>query len=225
MEPTLETKHRLRQKFGLYSANWKTPFGPGQLIPSNDDDCCFIRMVGVDEDAREPPRDKGLSPFVRNLVSKVTQPKFSGHEADFADFSREWKQFMRVMCPGGVDQENDVLVLEILKSSLDPASQNKLAALLEQNPDLTYMGYWRELEKDFCRDFAAHYRREWEKVSLNGVRHPTPNQWRTFVSNFELKCLRVEDATDREKEERILAELPADLRRKLKEENFRISHN
>ena len=45
---------------------------------------------------------------------------------------------------------------------------------------------------------------------------------RTFTSEYELKFMYVDVASERDKEEHILKELPLELRRKLKEEDFRV---
>ena len=47
--------------------------------------------------------------------------------------------------------------------------------------------------------------------------------WRQFEAEFELKARRVGDITDREKEDKIKRELPDELRRRLGEENLRVS--
>jgi hypothetical protein len=129
------------------------------------------------------------------------------------------------MCPGGVDAMADIPILETLRGCLDQGAKNRLAAALERNPQLTYNEFWRDLEREYSRDLTSHYRREWEKVTLGGVRRLTPQMWRIFESEFSLKATRVGDVTEREMEERLLAELPLEVRRKLKEENYRVSRS
>jgi hypothetical protein len=161
--------------------------------------------------------------FLNSMVNQMKMPEFSGNESDFADFAREWQQYVRIMCPGGASSVGDALLLGLLKKALDHASRQRLISSMEANPDLKYSTFWKSLEADFGRDLTGVYRREWEKVTLGGVRNITPKMWRQFIADFELKARRVGDITDREKEDRIRRELPEDLRHRLGEENLRIS--
>ena len=94
---------------------------------------------------------------------------------------------------------------------------------MESDPNLTYANFWKTLKLDFGRDLTGVYRKEWDKVTLGGARNITPQMWRQFEADFELKARRVGDITDREKEDRIKLELPQDLRHRLGEENLRVS--
>ena len=94
---------------------------------------------------------------------------------------------------------------------------------MDANPNLTYAEFWQVLEQDFGRDLSGLYRKEWDKVTLGGVRNITPQMWRQFEAECEVKSRRVGDITDREREDRIKRELPEDLRLRLGEENLRIS--
>ena len=122
------------------------------------------------------------------------------------------------MSQGGTDPVSEEALLGFLREALDPASQHRLKARREANPILTYSAFWKELERDFGRDPSAHSRREWERVSLKGVRRLDQFTWRNFTAEFEFKLTQVPDATEREIEERLLDQLPTDLRRSLREE-------
>ena len=160
------------------------------------------------EEANIRGRDQGKS-FLNKLVSKMPAPVFSGREADWADFAREWKRYLQILCPDGMERaQADMLVLEALRGSLDPASRKMLLSALETDPGLTYRAFWRILEQEFSRDLTTHYRQEWEKVTLEGKRHITPLMWRNFESDFAFKAARVGDVTNREMEERLLLQLP-----------------
>jgi hypothetical protein len=139
--------------------------------------------------AREAP--KAQKAFLNNLVNQMKLPTFSGSEADFADFSREWQQYVRVMCPGELASVGDPLLLGMLKKALDHASCQKLITAMESNPNLTYADFWKSLEQDFGRDLTGVYRKEWEKVTLGGIRNATPQMWHQFEADFELKARRV----------------------------------
>ena len=116
---------------------------------------------------------------------------------------------------------SDDVLFEFLREALDTASQLKLKARREVNPGLTYVSFWRELERELGKDLTVYARREWEKVSLRGVKRLDQFAWRNFTSEFEFKLSQVGDATDREVEERLMDELPGELRRGLKEELLR----
>ena len=60
---------------------------------------------------------------------------------------------------------------------------------------------------------------------MGEVRNITPQMWRKFEAEMQVKSSRVEDITDREKEDRIKKELPEDLRHRLGERSLRVSSN
>ena len=219
----METKQRLKREFGLYAKNWEEPFTLSQLCAGFPMENKQVRMIAADAPgpAREAP--KAQKAFMNKMVNEIKAPEFSGDEADFADFAREWQQYLRVMCPGGTAEVSDALILGMLKKALDHVSCQKLISAMESNPNLTYANFCKMLELDFGRDLTGVYRKEWDKVTLGGARNLTPKLWRQFEAEFELKARRVGDVTDREKEDRIKLELPQDLRHRLAEENLRVS--
>ena len=228
LEPPQEAKARLKKEYGLYPENWREPFG-ARSSPQHEEYGINVINVGDEDMPYPPPRGGGRfqrDGFLKTLIGKLAPPIFSGLDSDFADFSREWKRYLHVMCPDGVDQpEGDILILETLRGCLDVGARNRLASALERNTHLTYNDFWRELEREYTRDLTSHYRREWEKVTLGGARRLTPQMWRVFESEFSLKATRVGDVTEREMEERLMSELPLQIRRKLKEENYRVSRS
>jgi hypothetical protein len=221
--PSLDVKQRLKREFGLYSKGWEEPFSDAQLVDDSQREVVSLHMIAAD--APDPARGipKTQKAFLNNMVNQMKLPTFSGEEAEFADFAREWREYVRVMCPAGTASVGDPLLLGMLKKALDHASTQKLTSAMEANPNLTYTEFWRTLEEDFGRDLTGVYRKEWEKVSLGGVRNITPQMWRKFEADFELKARRVGDITDREKEDKIKRELPESMRHRLGEENLRVS--
>jgi hypothetical protein len=121
------------------------------------------------------------------MVAKIPKPKFSGHESDWKEFSRAWHQWFAMLKCGGNDPGGDAVLLELLRDSLDMASQNQLVAMRAADQGLTYATFWRELEREFGRDLSAHHRKEWERVTLGGVQRLTPFAFRSFIAEFKLK--------------------------------------
>ena len=73
------------------------------------------------------------------------------------------------------------------------------------------------MEQEYGRDFTAYARREWERVSLQGVQHLNMSAWRQFTADFEFKLGQVEDVGEWEVKEKLMRELPAELRKGLKD--------
>ena len=228
--PGMEIRQRLRREYGMYPENWDTPFGSMHIARYTPPENANIRMMAVADAPPAAPaaqaeaKPKANKAFLNSLVNQIKAPTFSGNEADFADFAREWKQYIRmVSSESGVIAIGDALALDTLKRALDHASRQKLIAAMDKNPNLKYDEFWKVLETDFSRDLTGVHRKEWEKVTLGGVRNITPQMWRKFEAELQVKSSRVEDITDREKESRIKRELPEDLRHRLGEESLRVS--
>ena len=143
-----------------------------------------------------------------NILGNRPQPVFAGEIADWERFSREWLLYESILRQTQTAEIPDHLMFIIFRRSLDKASLDKLDATLVTNPHTSFVEFWQGLAKEFTRDPSGHYRREWQKIGLKGVRELTAQNWRAYRSAFELALSRVEDATEREIEEKIMAELP-----------------
>ena len=157
------------------------------------------------------------------MVSQIKMPKFSGKEVDFPDFSREWQQYVRIVCPEGVASVGDPILLEMLKLAVDNVTRQQLISALEANPGWGYREICKTLEEDFTRDLTWLHQKEWKELTLGGFQEISSQKWRQFMADFELKARRVGDITEREMVEKIKQELPSDIRYKLGEENLRVS--
>ena len=211
-------KSRLQKKFGLYPGGGSQPFGLQHGLGFRSD-VPQVRMVGGAN--WEGSANRGLAPFVVSMLAKGDPPKFSGHSSEWREFSREWEQFRRMLGQMSRDPLPDEVLLEILKGSLDKASKSKLEARREKSPNVTYTDFWKELCDEFGQDLSAQCRDDWKRVSLKGATHLTTEIWREYRAEFEKALGRVEDIGEWEVVDRVLRELPGELRRDLKAEELR----
>lgn len=193
MEPTFGEKSRLRRDFGLYPRDWEEPFGVEHLEGSRAQ-VVGIHMVGG---GAQELSAGGLG----KLISKMKRPTFSGKAEDWREFAREWGNWFDLVkewTPGISDKAG----LELLKDSLDPASNMLLVAMRDKDPSLTFVSFWRTLQTEFEKNLESHYRRQWEAVSLKGVSQISPYAWRNFVAEFRMALGRVDDVSEREIEKK-----------------------
>ncbi len=55
--------------------------------------------------------------------------------------------------------ESDVFLFDLFRSSLDPATQNRLRAMRKKEPDLTFAKFWQTVDREFTRDHENARRR------------------------------------------------------------------
>ena len=133
-------KARLQREFGLYPRGSSVPVGPAHY---EGVETRFIGMMYAEASVRSQgsvgeERERVVSPFLAGIASRMERPKFSGRDSDWKDFVRNWNRYLAMVrqCSGGVVDE--VLLFEMLRDSLDVASQNRLQARREGDPSLTY---------------------------------------------------------------------------------------
>ena len=90
LRPLPEVQARLRRRFGMYEGGPNEPFGLQHFLPRDGPPFVnsHVCMMAAEE-ANINGQDQGKS-FLNKLVSKMPAPVFSGREADWADFAREW---------------------------------------------------------------------------------------------------------------------------------------
>ena len=153
-------------------------------------------------------------------MEKVRIPKFSGREYEWRDFAQEWRTWealQRHVTP----QIADGLLLQLLRESLDEASQLILQAERASNPELTFEGFWKKLERRFMGDVDLYNRRKWEACTLKGVGRLTPMVWRKFEAEFLLAKANIGGISDREAEVKLEDELSTPMRGELQREENR----
>ena len=146
-----------------------------------------------------------------NVLSMARKPSpFTGQEpGDWPRFVREWKPFERILEQTYPPTLWDTVKLENLKSLLDKTSLADFQAKYEANSELTFAEFWEEIDKEFGRDTTAQNRAAWKKVKLNMAgKILTLADWRTFQREFVLHRGRVEDRTENEEWELLIAQLP-----------------
>ena len=92
---------------------------------------------------------------------------------------------------------------------MDPTSLADFQARYEANNDLTFAEFWEAIDKDFGRDASGQNKAAWRKVKLQiSGKRLTLAEWRAFQSQFNLKKGRVDDRTEQDEYELIMAPLP-----------------
>ena len=209
---------RLQRTYGMYM-DGKNPYpcDSDSQGPQTHPRVPTVNMIRRDpsigrrmgDEAEHPNRGPGpLGPLLMNILGSQPPPEFSGNMADWERFSQEWAFYESVLQQTQPAGFPDGILLIIFRRSLDETSRQKLDAAMRLNPRLTFTQFWDTLVTEFARDPSAYHRKEWLKVSLNKKSELNPQTWRTFRCAFELALSRVEDATEREVEERLLGELP-----------------
>ena len=216
LNPDMSIRMRLQRDFRLYLRSWDEPFAPQHFEGPEREERSVSMMSAL-----TGAGGGGLNPLAARVMGNLPKPTFSGSETDWKAFSRDWRQYCTTIQQGGGVTDRDLL--RLLKDSLDEASRNTLGARLEEKPDLSYTEFWRGLEQEFGRDMTVQSRRAWEKVTLGGAKRITPEMWRKFTSLFDLRLSQVEYVTDEEVEDRLMIELPSELRVQLKQEMLRKS--
>ena len=177
-------------------------------------------MVNDDGPEGENPRQgQNLPKFLENRMSKRTPPKFTGKDSDWKDFSRDWLRYLgHVRKVAGNGNVNEYIALQLLFDSLDRASQDKLDAARDLDPELTYSSFWGALSQEYDRDMTDEFRDEWQRVTLRHVQKLTVSAWREYQAAFEKALFRATDVSEREAERKLESELPPSLRHSLKME-------
>jgi hypothetical protein len=148
-------------------------------------------------------------------------PRFSGRDSDWKGFSRDWAQYLKRVeraTPGPIE---GYCALELLRGSLDKASQDRLEWAQERDPELTYDQFWKSLSQEFERDRSDDFRSDWERVTIRHEPRLTVAVWRSYRAAFEKAWSRAPDVSDREAERKIEGELPPTLRMSLNMERLR----
>ncbi len=101
-----------------------------------------------------------------NVLANRTAPTFSGEESDWEAFSHDWKLYADIMQESEGGHVPDVFLFDLFRSSVDPATQNRLRAMRKKEPDLTFAKFWQTVDREFTRDHENARRREWEAISI-----------------------------------------------------------
>ena len=88
--------------------------------------------------AMPPPIYPYANPLFMGPPTSVKPPKFSGLDAEWHRFVREWQDYQRLLAQMWGAGVSDQQWLEFLKDCLDEASQFRLQARREANPRLTF---------------------------------------------------------------------------------------
>ena len=146
-----------------------------------------------------------------NILQMAKKPSpFTGREAgDWQRFSREWKPYEKILEQTYPPTMWDTVKLENLKGLLDKTSLADFQAKYEANNELTFEEFWEEIDREFGRDATAQNRAAWKKVRLHqSGKRLSLDDWRAFQREFVLRRGRVEDRTENEEWELLIAQLP-----------------
>jgi hypothetical protein len=76
-----------------------------------------------------------------NVLANRTAPTFSGEESDWEAFWHDWKIYADIMRESEGGHVPDVFLFDLFRSSVDPATQNRLRAMRKKEPDLTFANF------------------------------------------------------------------------------------
>ncbi len=82
-------------------------------------------------------------------------------------------------------------------------------AMRKKEPDLTFAKFWHTVDSEFTRDHENARRRDWEAISIPHGQLSLL-KWREYHNAFEVVLSLTQKVSDREVEEKILRDLPAD---------------
>ena len=157
----------------------------------------------------------GINPLVAQMLANNPPPHFSGEDADWEKFAKEWAAYEKLVRQVGDGDMVEVVIFQSLNTSLDPAGRDFLERRRAEEPTLTFTQFWLQLKKIFDRDMLKVYRRKWVAVTLPANREFTSKAWRTYKSAFELALRQVLDASENEIVAKILQDLPHHFRERL----------
>ena len=143
-----------------------------------------VRMVAPEE---RPLAETG-STLLAAVLSTGSAPKFSGEEADWETFSYDWRTYVEILRQAEGGRLKDVHLFEMLRRSVDVATQNRLRAESRLDPTLTYAQFWQSLDREFTRDHEGARRRDWEAVRL-AKGELTLRGWREYRATFEMALI------------------------------------
>ena len=152
---------------------------------------------------------KMVNPLLLALALE-THPQFSGEDADWETFEREWEEHERMLSAalgGGVPE---ILLQQELRKSLDGANQLILQLRKELHPGLTCAEFVRELRRQHSCDTSLQDRWAWEDVKFRpkDAARPTLAEWKLFQAEFELRGSRVIGKAWGEEHRLIFRQLP-----------------
>ncbi len=104
--------------------------------------------------------------LLMNVLANRTAPTFSGEESDWEAFSHDWMIYADIMRVSEVGHVPDVFLFDLFRSSVDPATQNRLRAMHKKEPNMTFVKFWQMVDREFTRDHENARRREWEAISI-----------------------------------------------------------
>jgi hypothetical protein len=137
-------------------------------------------------------------------------PQFSGDDADWSSFERDWEEHVGSLLAALGGQVPDALLMLELEKVLDPANLMILQSRKEANPGVTCGEFERELRRRHSCDTTLQDRWAWENVQFcpKDPARPTLAEWRLFRAEFELLASRVDGRTRDEEHRLIFRQLP-----------------
>ena len=107
----------------------------------------------------------GFNPIVQKVLSQMILPKFGGKPEDWPAFKKLWSKSLEMINLSSQGQAlPDRFLLEMLRGALDAPNRKFLQKREELYPDLTYAGFWAELEGEFEIDLKYRHRAAWQQV-------------------------------------------------------------
>ena len=216
-----KTFHRLMFE-RLKGSPFESMVTPGSALSSaaNSDDegpLWVCRMTRSDRGEGMSDRGGGVSTFLHAQLMATNAPKFSGDEADWQEFSQGWAHYQNVIRETEGREVGDGILFNILELCVDEATKCKIRSERRRDVSLPFRKFWQGLEREFGRDQEGARRREWERVQLREGEISLAS-WRSYRVAFEAALSQVEGVSDREIEQKVLRDLPSNLREKLARE-------
>ena len=161
----------------------------------------LLTTIGLEHPRLENKRNGGWDAFERRWCKKIELVKTSTNNG--ADIP-------------------DVLLFESLQLCLDATDTAYMERLRDENPAMTFSGFFHRLKNLYAGDPTVQHRKAWEALKLNlpgGVLRL--DAWTEFRERFLLLRRKVLNRTDGEERKLLLDPLPGTMKRFLLEEEHK----
>jgi hypothetical protein len=149
------------------------------------------------------------NPLVQKQVLNAKINKFSGNRADWAGWSREWQEYLEILCLAG--ELTEASKMWALIENVDSATAQFWKQRKSGGEILTYQGLWRELCKEQNKGREQQLRKEWDELKLRSGGKLVRQEWRVFLAALKRLSEELGYFRESEKAEKILRQLPKHL--------------
>ena len=149
----------------------------------------------------------GASIITQTLLRSAQAPKFDGQLEDWAQFVRDWNEFLNLITEGRPTPDQQILAL--LRNCLCPPLQMQLDLLKKESQGkVTFSEAFAVLENQFGQNRVLVARKNWLAITLQIPGKLSIREWRYFETQFKLALSEIPDVTPHEARGVLLEKLP-----------------